>query len=469
MAKTQWFEGMEAFLKERYPNVLESYINSSMPLSPQHPSSPSPPASPQVAPMDEDEPRTSDSEASAKAFSDATTSSDSDSEGFQPVMGRKKRKAKAASTPPPSKKPSVPEVSDPSPASEPQTSGQVRPKSLPPPIFVRDKSKWDSLMCVLNTQNISLVSARSTPHAIKVQVTSEQDHRRLTRVLSSQSIGYHTYALEDEKMLRVVIRGVPKELELEVISNDLKSQGLPVKEVFRMYGRTRQPYDMVLVVLPKSIEAKKIFAIKTVCLLSGIAIEAPHTRIGPSQCHRCQLYGHSARNCFARPRCVKCLGDHSTPDCPRPKDCPDPPSCVLCETEGHPASYRGCPRAPPKAFPVLAAPVPNAWVKPPSIVAKKAPETTRPQPAAVTPKPPVAQNSNPSVARKPNPVPQNQPTLVAEDFQTIGAFMQAIDFGELKLLATKLRAANSPHEMMFAACEHYSLLDAMWRSKSSFK
>ncbi|XP_037298964.1 flocculation protein FLO11-like [Manduca sexta] len=47
--------------------------------------------------------------------------------------------------------------------------------------------------------------------------------------------------------------------------------------------------------------------------------------------------------------CVKCLGEHGTSECPRPKDrtqCTEPPSCTNCRQSGHPANYRGCPRAP---------------------------------------------------------------------------------------------------------------------------
>ncbi|KAA5635076.1 hypothetical protein F3G63_34160, partial [Pseudomonas aeruginosa] len=83
----------------------------------------------------------------------------------------------------------------------------------------------------------------------------------------------------------------------------------------------KQPYNMILVALEPTPEAKKkISCLSTVCGLSGVSIEAPHKRGTPGQCYRCQLYGHSARNCHARPRCVKCLGDHATLDCSRVRE-----------------------------------------------------------------------------------------------------------------------------------------------------
>lgn len=79
---------------------------------------------------------------------------------------------------------------------------------------------------------------------------------------------------------------------------------------------------MVLAVLDLTNEGKEIFNLKSVCSLTGIRVEPPYTRGLIGQCHRCQLYGHSAKNCFTRPRCVKCLDDHATADCSR--KVPDP-------------------------------------------------------------------------------------------------------------------------------------------------
>ncbi|KAL0808551.1 hypothetical protein ABMA28_012996 [Loxostege sticticalis] len=121
---------------------------------------------------------------------------------------------------------------------------------------------------------------------------------------------------------------------------------------------------MVQVVLDHSAPGKDIFNVKAVCSISGL------------RCHRCQFYGHSARNCRARPRCVKCLGNHGTADCDRNRaTASEPPSCVLCGSLGHPANYRGCPKAPrpqPRA-PTSQAPRParasstRAFVAPPEI------------------------------------------------------------------------------------------------------
>jgi hypothetical protein len=62
-----------------------------------------------------------------------------------------------------------------------------------------------------------------------------------------------------------------------------------------------------------------------------------------SQCTKCQRFGHSSINCFMKPRCVKCGKEHLAKDCDINKESPkEDLHCVLCDSRGHPASYRNC-------------------------------------------------------------------------------------------------------------------------------
>ncbi|GBP87026.1 hypothetical protein EVAR_63988_1 [Eumeta japonica] len=107
---------------------------------------------------------------------------------------------------------------------------------------------------------------------------------------------------------------------------------------------------MVLAILEKNDRAKEIFKeLGNVCGLSGILVEAPYKKRVPSQC---QLYGHAAANCYAQPRCVKCLVPHWTKDCERTKESGGKLSCYNCHQD-HTANYGGCPEA-PKPKPLVA-------------------------------------------------------------------------------------------------------------------
>lgn len=60
----------------------------------------------------------------------------------------------------------------------------------------------------------------------------------------------------------------------------------------------------------------------------------------PYQCYRCQGFGHGAKFCTAKKQtCVICSGDHKLADCPK-----EARKCANCGSEGHGASYAGCPK-----------------------------------------------------------------------------------------------------------------------------
>ncbi|KAF6200562.1 hypothetical protein GE061_005005 [Apolygus lucorum] len=55
-------------------------------------------------------------------------------------------------------------------------------------------------------------------------------------------------------------------------------------------------------------------------------------------CYKCQRFGHSSRNCFLKPRCVRCSKDHDVKDCDRENNKIE---CANCK-KAHVASFRGC-------------------------------------------------------------------------------------------------------------------------------
>jgi hypothetical protein len=58
----------------------------------------------------------------------------------------------------------------------------------------------------------------------------------------------------------------------------------------------------------------------------------------PRICHRCQTWGHRARNCRKPPRCAHCSGAHNNQDCNTPQE---ERRCANCR-EKHPAYSHTC-------------------------------------------------------------------------------------------------------------------------------
>ncbi|GBP26344.1 Nucleic-acid-binding protein from transposon X-element [Eumeta japonica] len=221
------------------------------------------------------------------------------------------------------------------------------PKSkLPPPICLRDKSKWNLVAAECTKLRINYTKAQNTKFGIKITVASIEDFRNLNRYLIKNNLPFHTFALEEERKVKAVIKGIPVEIETENVKENLQRQGYPIVAVHRMHRRDGTALGLVLAILERSDSARAIFKdLSNVCGLSGIAVEPPYRKGMPGQCHRCQLYGHAAANCHAQPRCVKCLVPHWTKDCERKKEAGGKPSCCNCGQE-HTANYKGCPVAP---------------------------------------------------------------------------------------------------------------------------
>ncbi|CAH2057829.1 unnamed protein product, partial [Iphiclides podalirius] len=311
---------------------------------------------------------------------------------------------------------------------------------------------------------------------IRVYLDSTDDFRRVTKYLREAKVGFHTYSLPEERKLRVVIKGVPKESDVDRAKVDIRTQGYPVHAVRRLrHPRTRVPMDMVMVELDPTPEGKAIFNLKRVCGLSDLVIEPPRKSGVVAQCHNCQHFGHTANNCFAHPRCVKCTGDHGTTECTRPTDCADPPDCVNCNATGHPASYRGCAKALktparkspakstlPKPAPVkfIPAPVPviNAWAKP-----QVAAQVTAPViPVASRP---IAQQL-PASQTAPRLQVQPTPSVFAENkddpFAQIANICSLLDRINRQELAVLSATATSGHERLRAISQHKTLVEALW-------
>ncbi|XP_074037986.1 uncharacterized protein [Leptinotarsa decemlineata] len=208
-------------------------------------------------------------------------------------------------------------------------------KARIPPILVRQKDKWVSLLKLTEQENINFSKAVNLHDGIKVQPETPDDYRRLFRLLVKEKIPHHTYSLPEERQIRAVFRGVPKHLATEDVREELEARGFNLASVTRM-KRFNKPMPIVLVLLSR--DQKHIFEVKDL-LSMKVQVEPQHPKASVGQCHRCQRFGHCQRNCLAVSICVKCADRHLTSVCKKVRI--DPPKCNNCKG-AHTANYRGC-------------------------------------------------------------------------------------------------------------------------------
>ncbi|GBP09534.1 hypothetical protein EVAR_76547_1 [Eumeta japonica] len=98
-----------------------------------------------------------------------------------------------------------------------------------------------------NDRHLLSFTIRADARGLKIQPATVPDFRNLSALLATLKVAYHTYSLKEEREFRVVLRGVPKEIPVEEVKEDLIAQDLLVQSVRRITNRARDPLDLVLV------------------------------------------------------------------------------------------------------------------------------------------------------------------------------------------------------------------------------
>lgn len=224
----------------------------------------------------------------------------------------------------------------------PQVKSPIAPKKEKgiTPIIVRDNNKWSSLSKQLYNRKINYTKAKlNAKKEIEVTPASEEDYRQMYKVLKETNTQFYTYQLRSEKPLKVVLRGIPIEIEEEEVLEDLKNKNYPATKVVRMKGKYG-PAPLVLVEIHR--DYKSIYSITNCCGLH-IEVEPLRKKDTVTICHRCQAYGHVQKNCNNEYKCMKCGESHSTHLCEKPKT--KPAKCANCGGEHLSISLR-CPSNP---------------------------------------------------------------------------------------------------------------------------
>jgi hypothetical protein len=248
----------------------------------------------------------------------------------------------------------------------------VQPKKPKiPPIIVRDMGKWTQISAKMASERVHFTKAKPCADGIRIQMSSIDAFRAATRLLERYTVPFHTFTLEEDRPIRVVLRRVPIEIPVDEVAEDLKAQGFHPVGVARMRRFiTKKELPLVLVEVPH--DEKKIFDLKTICFLT-INVEKPRKSGLATQCHNCQWFHHTQRNCRVPPKCVKCGKDHASRDCQKTRE--SPATCANCG-QSHTASYRGCAK-----FPGMKTHSQKSQSQARPTPTKSAPEKTTPKPA----------------------------------------------------------------------------------------
>ncbi|GJQ83164.1 hypothetical protein Trydic_g19507 [Trypoxylus dichotomus] len=204
-------------------------------------------------------------------------------------------------------------------------------------------AKWTRTANLIREKRITATKSKLINTGIQVEPATEEDYRKLSKLLKDQKTQFYTYQLKSEKKLKVVLRGITQDITDDEIKQDLQAQDYPVDKITRMKGRQGKPSPLVLVEIDRLY--KSIYNITDCCGLA-VKVEALRTRNLIVHCHKCQMFGHTQSNCNINYKCMNGGEGHSTHLCEKPRT--TPPKCANCGGE-HLSTYLKCPENPNNA------------------------------------------------------------------------------------------------------------------------
>ncbi|GBO18106.1 hypothetical protein AVEN_272451-1 [Araneus ventricosus] len=180
---------------------------------------------------------------------------------------------------------------------------------------------------------------------IRITPDSLEERENIIEYLDKNKKEYVLSEAPENRPLKAVIKGLPKDHNKELISRELEENNFKVLRIsqFRNF-RQKTMHPVFLVEIAKSPISNNIFKVNRLNLFT-VEIQMYRKKQKATMCYNCSDFFHSARNCRCNSRCIKCNGPHETRSCSIKTKIHNP-TCINCNEKGHIASWRGCPKIP---------------------------------------------------------------------------------------------------------------------------
>lgn len=222
--------------------------------------------------------------------------------------------------------------------------------TAPPPIVIHNLALAD-INASLTRLEIKQADYRLqlTQFGTKLFVTTNSQFSAVKQQFTNEKISFFTYSLEEEKMCKFVLYGLP-EINVDDIKKELTTMSLAAATVNKMSIKQKrhENHCLYLVSFPKSADMT-LTCLQQVRGMLGFLVKwkrfQPRTS-NVTQCSNCQAFGHASRNCKMPSNCMKCADNHKTENCPHndPNTKRVPNDVLKCKGcgENHSARFRDC-------------------------------------------------------------------------------------------------------------------------------
>jgi len=240
-------------------------------------------------------------------------------------------------------------------AKDPQEDPQkTRRKDRPPPINILFQDPRDTTkllkMNIKDIKDFYIKRVNNGKHIL--QMDTAENFKQAKELLIKCNSKFYTYTDKTEKFITLLLKGLDSAYQEEEILEELRSlniRDVNFTKVLRFTtNKSRIDNKILPIFIIQITPESKINNLKKVKFLFHQVIRWEKLmRRDTIQCKKCQRIGHAAANCNLPYRCVKCDTKHKPGECScSPHGQVDRSNlfCVNCNSYGHPASYRGCPK-----------------------------------------------------------------------------------------------------------------------------
>ncbi|GFV60942.1 uncharacterized protein TNCV_925561 [Trichonephila clavipes] len=206
---------------------------------------------------------------------------------------------------------------------------------------------FDSYNLVLQDLHRSYPTATNTHTKgyIKIEAQTEIDHGGIIKYLKDKNIEFFVIESPLSRPLKLVIKGLPVDIDPEDIKNDLISKGIKIVKATQLKRFiSKAPLPIYMIEIARDENVNDIFQIRS-CLYMQIKIDPFKKGNRVTQCYNCNFFHHATSNCNMKTRCLKCGENHRTGRCEIKEKIADP-LCINCNAKGHMASSSQCPLFP---------------------------------------------------------------------------------------------------------------------------
>jgi hypothetical protein len=174
-----------------------------------------------------------------------------------------------------------------------------------------------------------------------ITANNSTDKKLIVEKLKEVKQQHYTYTETQDRRLMFVLLG-HYEIPVEKLKEKLNEAKIPAIKVTKINRSSDDP--IFLVSFEKDTMTLNDLQYKYNELFQLRIRWSKYKQINrrPTQCRRCQRFGHAANNCALAYRCVKCTETHE-PGCCKRTTREGLPSCINCGVEGHTSNSTSCP------------------------------------------------------------------------------------------------------------------------------